>query len=210
LLFAVLALGVVAPYELIVLAATGATPFGQGSESLSAFLVLALIDSAIVGPLISALYVHAVRRIGAGERPTIGQVALQGVRVLPTVAAAEIIASLGIAAGFLALVIPGVFVLVRWAVVAQAAAIDNENWVEALKRSWSLTRGNWLHVFGLLFLTGLSVAVLRGLGLSATGTHITAITVAVGILIDTLARSFVALSTAVLFFDLVARKSGRS
>ena len=209
MLFAVLALGVVAPYELIVLAATGATPFGQGSESVSAFLVLALIDSAIVGPLISALYVHAVRRIGAGERPTIGQVALQGVRVLPTVAAAEIIASLGIAAGFLALVIPGVFVLVRWAVVAQAAAIDNENWVEALKRSWSLTRGNWLHVFGLLLLTGLSVALLRGLGLSATGTHITPITVVVGILIDTIARSFVALSTAVLFFDLVARKSGR-
>lgn len=150
-----------------------------------------------------------MRRIGAGERATIGQVALQGVRVLPTVAAAEIIASLGIAAGFVALVIPGVFVLVRWAVVAQAAAIDNENWVEALKRSWSLTRGNWLHVFGLLFLAGLSVAVLRGLGLSATGTHITPITVVVGILIDTLARSFVALSTAVLFFDLVARKSGR-
>lgn len=209
MLFAVLALGVVAPYELIVLAATGATPFGQGSETVSAFLILALIDSAIVGPLISALYVHAVRRIGAGERPTIGQVALQGVRVLPTVAAAEIIASLGIAAGFLALVIPGVFLLVRWAVVAQAAAIDNENWVEALKRSWSLTRGNWLHVFGLLLVTGLCVAVLRGLGLSATGTHITPITVAVGILIDTLARSFVALSTAVLFFDLVARKSGR-
>ena len=102
-----LALGVVAPYELIVLAVTGATPFGQGSESVSAFLILALVDSAIVGPLISALYVHAVRRIGSGERPTVGQVALQGVRVLPTVAAAEIIASLGIAAGFIALVIPG-------------------------------------------------------------------------------------------------------
>lgn len=209
MLFAVLALGVVAPYELIVLAATGATPFGQGSESVSAFLILALIDSAIVGPLISALYVHAVRRIGAGERPTIGQVALQGVRVLPTVAAAEIIASLGIAAGFLALVIPGVFLLVRWAVVAQAAAIDNDNWVEALKRSWSLTSGNWLHVFGLLLLTGLTVALVRGVGLSATGTHINALTVVVGILIDTIARSFVALSTAVLFFDLVARKGAR-
>ncbi len=209
LLFALLALGVVAPYELIVLAATGATPFGQGNETVSAFLILALIDSAIVGPLISALYVHAVRRIGAGERPTIGQVALQGVRVLPTVAAAEIIASLGIAAGFIALVIPGVILLVRWAVVAQVAAIDNENWVEALKRSWSLTSGNSLHVFGLLLLTGLTVALVRGIGLSATGTHVNVITVIVGILIDTIARSFVALSTAVLFFDLVARKSAR-
>ena len=210
MLFAVLALGVVAPYELIVLAVTGATPFGQGSESVSAFLILALVDAAIVGPLISALYVHAVRRIGAGERPTLGQVALQGLRVLPTVAAAEIIASLGIGAGFIALVIPGVFLLVRWGVVAQVAAIDDDNWVEALKRRWKLTSGNALHVFGLLLLTALLVAVLRGVGLSATGKHIDVLTVIVGIVIDTIARSFVALSTAVLFFDLVARAGSRA
>jgi hypothetical protein len=210
LLFAVLAFGVIAPYELIVLAATGTTPFGQGHERVSAVLILALIDSAVVGPLISALYVQAVRRIGAGERPTIAQVALQGLRVLPVVAAAEIIASLGIAAGFIALIIPGVFLLVRWAVVAQAAAIDNENWVEALRRSWALTSGNALHVFGLLFLTGVGAAVIRSLGLSATGTHITVLTVAVGIVIDTIVRSFVALTAAVLFFDLVARAAGRT
>ena len=102
------------------------------------------------------------------------------------------------------------FLLVRWAVVAQVAAIDDDNWVEALKRSWKLTSGNALHVFGLLLLTGLLVAVLRGVGLSATGKHIDVLTVIVGIVIDTIARSFVALSTAVLFFDLVARAGSRA
>jgi hypothetical protein len=88
LLFALLALGVVTPYELIVLAATGQTPFGAQRGSVSSALTLALIDFVVVGPLISALYIHAVRRIAVGERPAFDAVIARGVRVLPTVAAA--------------------------------------------------------------------------------------------------------------------------
>jgi hypothetical protein len=210
LLFAALALGVVAPYELIVLAATGSTPFGLQSGKVSTVLALSLIDFALVGPLISSLYVHAVRRIAAGEKPVVGEVALQGVRVLPTVAAAEIIATLGIGLGFLALIIPGVILLVRLAVVAQAAAIDNENWVEALRRSWKLTGGNSLHVFGLLLATGLIAIAVRDAGFAITGDRVQAWAVAVGIAVETVARSFVALGAAILFFDLVARQGTRA
>jgi hypothetical protein len=206
----VLALGVVAPYELIVLAATGSTPFGQQSGKVSTVVALSLIDFALVGPLISALYVHAVRRIAGGERPVLAEVALQGVRVLPTVAAAEIIATLGIGLGFIALIVPGVFLLVRWAVVAQAAAIDNDNWIEALRRSWQLTSGNFIHVFGLLLITGLTALALRDAGFAVTGDSAQAWAVAVGIAVETIARSFVALSGAVLFFDLVARNGARA
>ncbi len=210
LLFAVLALGVIAPYELIVLAATGTTPFGQQSAKVSTVLVLALIDFALVGPLISALYVHAVRRIAGGERPALGEIALLGARVLPTVAAAEIIATLGIGLGFLALIVPGVILLVRLGVVAQAAAIDNENWIEALRRSWQLTGGSSLHVFGLLLITGLVALALRDAGFAITGDSAHAWAVAVGIAVETIARSFVALSGAVLYFDLVARQGARA
>jgi hypothetical protein len=206
LLFALLALGVVAPYELIVLAVTGKTPFGVQRGTLSSVLTLALIDFGIVGPLISALYIHAVRSIAELRRPTFAAVTSRGLRVLPTVAAAQIVATLGIALGLLALVLPGVILLLRWAVVAQAAAIENENWIEALRRSAQLTSGNYLHVLGLLLLTGLIALALRDGGLAVAGSHAQARYVALGIAVETVARSFVALSTAVLFFDLMARR----
>lgn len=206
LLFALLALGVVAPYELIVLAATGKTPFGVQRGDVATALTLALVDFVIVGPLISALYIHAVRTIGNGERPTFAAVINRGVRVLPTVAAAQIVATLAVAAGFLALVVPGIFLLVRLAVAAQAAAIENENWIEALRRSWQLTGGNGLHVLGLLFATGVISFLLRDAGVAVAGTHAQVQYVVLAIVVETIARSFVALCAAVLFFDLTARR----
>jgi hypothetical protein len=195
----------VAPYELVVLAAIGHSPFAAQMGNVSAALILTLIDFVVVGPLISALYIHAVRAVADRQRPEPRQVVLRGLRVLPNVAAAQIVATIGIAIGFLALVIPGVLLLIRWAVVAQAAAIENENWIEALRRSGQLTAHNYLHVLGVLLLTGLIAVGLRNLGLAVLGSRTNASAVAVGIVVETVARSFVALCTAVLFFDLLAR-----
>jgi hypothetical protein len=208
LLFLVLALGVVGPYELIVLAVTGRSPFSL-RDNVSTTLILSLINFVVVGPLVSALYVGAVQKIGRGEAPHLGQVAVRGVTVLPTVAAAQIIATLGIAAGLLAFIVPGVYLLIRWAVVAQVAAIDNDNWISALKRSGELTAGNYLHVLGLIFVAAVIAAVVANLGLAAAGSRVTAGAIALGIAVETIARSFVALTLSVLFFDLLARQAAR-
>jgi hypothetical protein len=195
---------VVAPYELIVLALTGRSPFNTHS-SVQTALILTLIESLVVGGLISALYVHALKMIAEGGAPAMGEVAVRGLRVLPTVIAAQIIATIGIGLGLI-LIIPGVILAIRWAVVAQAAAVESENWVEALKRSAELTAGNYLHVLGVLLIVGLLAVLLTDAAILVVGTHKTVAAISVGIVVETLARSFVALSTAVLFFDLLARK----
>jgi hypothetical protein len=202
--FAVLALGVVVPYELIVLAVTGRNPFDTHGSAQTVIL-LTLLDSLVVGGLISALYVHALRTIGEGGPPRIGQVVMQGVRVFPTVVAAQIIATLGIGLG-LVLIIPGIILAIRWAVVAQAAAIENENWVEAIKRSGELTAGNYLHVLGLLFASGLIAITLTNVAIALVGTRKSVEAIGVGIVVETIARSFVSLTAAILFFDLLARR----
>jgi len=202
--FAVLALGVVVPYELIVLAATGRNPFDTHA-SVETLILLALLDSLLVGGLISALYVHALRMIGEGGRARIGPVVARGFQALPTVVAAQIIATLGIGVG-LVLIIPGIVLAIRWAVVAQAAAIDNDNWVEAIRRSGELTAGNYLHVLGLLFVSGVIALTLTNVAIALVGTHKTVGAIAVGIVVETLARSFVSLTASILFFDLLARR----
>lgn len=132
-LFAVLALGVVAPYALLELVVSGSGPLASGGGGNAALRGLfELLSTTLVGPLISALHVHAVVAVAEGQTPRLARVASIGVRVLPAVAATEIIANLGISAGLIALVVPGVLLLLRWSVAAQAAAIEREGWLPAL------------------------------------------------------------------------------
>jgi hypothetical protein len=206
LLFALLALGVVAPFELGELAITGYGPLRDGHESAEAVLVLLLLRTSLITPLIGALHMHAVVAIGEGRKPRLGTVAISGLRVLPVVAAAAIASSIGIGLGFIALIVPGILLALRWAVVAQAAALEGEGWLDALRSSQRLTATHYGHVFGLTFLTGLlayGVSVgARSIPLgSATGVG----SVAVGIAVDTAIASFAALTLALLYFDLQAR-----
>jgi hypothetical protein len=68
--------------------------------------------------------------------------------VLPVVAAAEIVANVGIVAGTYALAIPGIILSVRWSVVAQTAAVEHEGWLPALRRSWRLTSQSSTSTYG--------------------------------------------------------------
>jgi hypothetical protein len=204
-LFLTLALAVIAPYELLVLAITGAAPLGQQSTRASTAFTLLLIDFAFVGPLISALFVHAVVKIGQGVRPELLDVARRGLTVLPVVAAAQIVAGLGIALGLLAFILPGVLLALGWAVVAQAAAIERPDWIGALRRSRQLTRGLYPHVLGVVLIAGLVGYLLTGAGSAAAGTTRHAWAVVLGIAVITLTRAFTSLTSALLYFDLVAR-----
>jgi hypothetical protein len=206
LLFAVLAVAVVGPYDLLVLALAGYGPLRHSGESLATFWLLQLLNISLVTPLISALHVHAVLAIGEGRRPRLGAVALRGVQVLPVVAAVDIVSSVGIALGFVALILPGILLSLRWAVVAQAAALEKGGWLDALRSSRRLTATHYGHVFELMLLTGIVGSCVR-LGARALplGSSSGAGSVAVGIVVDTAIASFVALTLALLYFDLGAR-----
>jgi hypothetical protein len=204
-LFAVLAFGVILPWQLAVLAVTGYGPLHRGHEALlTSFLVEALRNN-LIGPLISALHIYAVVEIGKGRRPRLATVARHGLLVLPVVAAAEIVANIGIALGSM-LVIPGIILALRWSVVAQAAAAERIGWSDALSRSGELARGHYGHVF-VVFLTGglLAFALVLAVRLAPLGDSSGAGSVAAGIALNTFTASFAALTIALLYFDLRAR-----
>lgn len=207
-LFWTLALVVMAPWDLAKLAITGAGPFGRAHhEGFLERESLGLLGATLIVALISALHVHAVVVIGEGRRPRFGSVAWSGVRVLPVVGAAAVIADAGTELGFLALVIPGIVLWIRWIVVAQSAAIERAGVRPALHRSWQLTRGHEWHVLGLILVVGVLLgAVAVGAVLLTNGSGTSPGAVAVGILVNTVLASFSALMTALLYFDLLARQ----
>ena len=58
-LFLILAAAVVAPWDLAVLALTGHGPLGHTRSLFTYWLAVSLLRSTFVGPLISALHIHA-------------------------------------------------------------------------------------------------------------------------------------------------------
>jgi hypothetical protein len=204
LLFLVLAAGVVVPYELIVLAAGGGG-FTRAHTSAGTQLILFLADLGLVIPLVSALHIHAVAEVRQEREPRIGRVALQGLRVLPVVAAAAIASWLGMALGFLLLIVPGVILWLRWSVVAQTAAIEHEGWLPSLRRSRQLTTGHYGHVAAFLLMVGAIGAAPGFAGQIVFGKSAEVGPLAVGLFVHVVVASFTALAGALLYYDLLGR-----
>ena len=164
-----------------------------------------------MGPLISALHVHAVAIVGRGERPRLGEVARRGVRVLPVAAAAGAASSVAIVIGLLMAVLPGLVLLVAFSVGAQAAAVEGRNWFRALGSSRELTATAPTHVFALLIAAAvLNYVVLQSARALSIGTSSGAPAVLLGIAVETLVASFTAIALALLYFDLKARTAAEA
>lgn len=206
LLFLALAAGVVVPYEAIVLALTGAGPFAQGALGFWASNLLLLADLALISPLVSAMHVHAVREVREGGNPRFGSVARQGLRVLPGVAIVSVVYGVGTTLGLVALIAPGIYLMLRWAVAAQSAAIEQEGWRQALRRSGELADDHYGHVFLVIFISGVIVVVpsfLIGLAFGHGSTDVASFLV--GTAIRVVSYSFGALVVALLYYDLRLR-----
>lgn len=195
----------IAPFDLATLAATGSGPLRHGDAGVGPALLLLLLRTSLITPLVSALHMSAVVAVGDGRRVRLVPVARRGLEVLPVVVAAEVMANIGIFAGFMALIVPGVLLSLRWAVAAQAAAIEQEGWLEALRSSRRLTDGSYGTVFGLMLLIALvSFAVSLGARAIPLGSVSGAASVTLGIALHTAIASFAALTLAVLYLGLRA------
>lgn len=209
LLFLAFAAIVVVPYELIVLAIAGIGPFTQGHLGFFGSKAFLLANSFIVTPLISALHVQAVREAGEGGNPTFVATFRKSLPRLPVVAVAAGISGVAIGLGGLAFVIPGLFLVAIWPVVAQAAALEGGGPIDALRRSFVLTRGNRWHALGLVICAGLVAGVAEiPFFFAFRHSSTTAGTFVGGTALEVILRSFEALVTALLYFDLVARSRG--
>lgn len=79
-------------------------------------------------------------------------------RTLAVLVVVSLITGVAVGVGFVFLVIPGIFLAVALAFSQLAVVVEDAGVVEAVKRSWSLTKGNRLRLFAL----GLIVAVVSG------------------------------------------------
>ena len=215
-IFLLLAAAIAVPVELIV--------GGIGLEQLSSSYdesppvaesaIATAVSFLVVAPLITATTIHALRRAAAGERLAPAQSLVEGLEAFTPIFAAILLAALGIALGLLALIVPGVYLAVRWYFVPQAVVLDRARGPAALARSGQVVQGKWWRTLGVVVLANLAVA-LPGLLILAPFTAIASSTdrelwSLVGqTAAEVVTTPFVALVSTLLWYDLQARGSGR-
>jgi hypothetical protein len=84
-------------------------------------------------------------------------------------AAVSILFGIGLAIGFVLLIIPGLILMVIWSVVAPVTVLERPGVFAAFGRSRELVRGNGWNVFAVIVLVFLAVAVVSfGVALAAS------------------------------------------
>ena len=213
-LFVLLSAAVVVPVELVVegIGLEMLTSSYDESPPLVEAAVPTVVGFLVMTPIITAICIYALHSIAEGQRPSPTQVLVSGFEAFTPLFGAVVLAALGIALGFLVLIVPGVYLAVRWYFVPQAVVIDGARGPAALTRSSQIVQGFWWRTFGLVLLANLAAAI-PGFLLLTPFTAIAASTdqsvwALVGTMLTTsVTTPFVALYSTLLYYDLLARRT---
>jgi hypothetical protein len=209
-----LALGalVVVPSELIV-GGVGLEQLSSDYDATPGFAEAAIpaaVAYLVVAPLITAICVHALRSVAAGGSPGAREAIVNGFESFTPIFFAVLLAAAGIALGLL-LIVPGIYLFVRWYFVPQAVVIERARDAGALRASGRLVEGAWWRTFGMVVLVNvlaLLVAVVLGAPFTAAAnaTDRAIWALAGQTVAATVTQPFAALFATLLYFDLRERK----
>lgn len=168
----------------------------------AASIALAILFSAL-SILYQGMVVKLVQDVQDGRRNhSVGELLRSVEPVFWPLVAVSILAGIGVAIGFVLLIVPGLILLVIWAVVAPVTVLERPGIFAAFRRSRELVRGNGWNVFGVLVLVFLAVvliSIIAGIASSSLGSVGRAL-VQWGV--NSLIAPLTALSASVLYFAL--------
>jgi MFS family permease len=181
---------------------------GLTADNLSLFWI-GIVFGLAVGILYQGMVVRLVEDIQDGRRDnSVGELMGSVMPVLGPLLGAGILAGLGIGLGIILLVVPGLFLLTIWAVIAPVIVIERRPVFESFGRSRELVRGNGWPVFGTV-LTAFLISVLASIvfgGIADGLANGPLVRIVFSALAATLTAPIGALVAAVLYFRLLGLK----
>src|SRR3954466_7574972 len=146
---------------------------------LPRLLFIAGIAAFVLSVFYGGMVVNLVRDVQDGRRDHgMGELFRSVTPVLLPLVALAIVAGIGIAVGFVLIIVPGLILLTIWSVAAPVMVIEHPGVFAALGRSRDLVRGYGWPVFGTIILAALIdiavniVAAVVASGLSDAGTAV--------------------------------------
>jgi hypothetical protein len=130
-------------------------------------LLVALITTVVslVGTFwVQGALVYAVEDVRDGRiDSSVGHLFERVRPYLVTLIVAGILAGLGIAIGFVLLIVPGLVLLTWWCLIVPVIVLEGKHVGEAFSRSRELVRGHGWTVFGVVILSLLAIAIVSGI-----------------------------------------------
>jgi hypothetical protein len=227
--FLAIGAAVVVPTQLIV-SGIGLGRLSGGYETkqrVGEQLIGGAVQTLVASPLIVAMCVYMLLDIAGEKPPSLRRAMQSGLDAfaqifLPVLAAVACEAAIALAVllpavglgvpGLTILLIGVLFLAVRWYFIAQAVVVDGAHGLDALRASWDLTRGFGLRVVGVVVLGyiafGLGAALLASpITAVARAADSSALLLASEIVTASLGAPAIALLSALLYFDLKARRT---
>jgi hypothetical protein len=129
------------------------------------WLLLLSLATALVGTIwLQGAFVYAVQDARDGTfDATLGEVFTRVSHSILPLLLAVLLAGVAIFVGLLLLIVPGLFLLTIWAVIAPVIVIEKKPALSAFGRSRELVRGHGWTVFGIVVITGLLTAIAGNL-----------------------------------------------
>ena len=182
-------------------------PYEEDIEPVEA-AIGALSSYVLTTPLITA----ACALLLAGAAPSAGRAAIRAVETSTPLILAAILGAIGVAVGLFFLIIPGLYLLVRFFLFPQAVALEDRRGVDPLRRSGELIEGHWFRAAGVIllanvlgFLPGAALALPFGaLAVNADREWPILVGQTLG---ESISAPLVAVMATMLFYDLRARRA---
>ena len=170
-----------------------------------------ILSFFVIVPLIAAAMIQMLRELSRGNTPSAPRCLQAALDAFAALFLAVLIMASGVAIGLAALIVPGIYLLVRWFFVAQCVVIEDKRGFDALARSSQLVRDNWWRVFGIVVVTQL-IAAIPALLISVPLTVVAesadrdVIALAGEMAASIVTAPLVAIVTTLLFYDLRSRR----
>ncbi len=175
--------------------------------------ILVTIGTAVIGLVIATLVGAAVTRMGAdvylGGRADVGRTVSGVLPLIPMLIIGALLTMLMVVPGLILFIVPGIYLAVRLFGISQIIVLEKMGPVDAVTRSFALTKGRAGHVFlTLLLLYGLYFALSFGVTLAVAIFGSPVLQTVVSSVLSIFCFPILGLAALVLYYDLRIRNEG--
>lgn len=137
----------------------------QNIKNLQFATIFFALISMFLGLIASKLIYDVIKN----NEASLSQAILLSLKRFPFVFIGGILYFLIFGIGFIALIIPGIFLFIKFLFYSYLILLNNEKIINSFKRSWQITKGNWWKIFILFLIFTLPAMILSTItGIIAT------------------------------------------
>ena len=178
--------------------------------------IIAFIISVILYFVGQAVILYAAFQAMRGRDVIIGDAIGRAFSRFLSLLGISILVGLGVAIGFMLLIVPGIILALRWAVAVPACVVENKGPLESMRRSAELTKGHRWKIFGVWVLIAIvaiiiliMVGVFAGLGaVVAQGLGRVLIAGVISLILTAIVTAYSYVLNAMIYHDLRVAKEG--